>query len=187
LDWLEHHHPSGWHFPCSTATTTPAAWSSPAGQTVYRSVCNPVWNASGSNVTLTLNGDVTIILGSANNIDVVDNLIVVSGDALPHKLRIIVPFATLASPCAGTPTRTMRLRQQITVNSPVSALLYTSGRFDNTGTANVVGQIFACGINSGGNMTLNYQTVGSPSSASSGGSPTANYEADVLYRRDVVG
>ncbi len=182
--------PAAGTFPCSTAgPSTPASWSSPAGQTVYRSVCNPVWDASGSNVTLTLNGDVTIILGSANNINVVDNLIVSSGDALPHKLRIVVPFATLTSPCAGTPSRTFRLQRQITVNSPVSALLYTSGRFDNAGTSIVRGQVFACGINSTGtgNMTLDYQTVGMPSSASSGGAGTGNYEADVLYRRDVVG
>jgi hypothetical protein len=179
--------PAAGTFPCSTAATTPASWTSPAGQTVYRAVCNPVWNASGSNVTLTLNGDVTIFLGSANNIDVVDNLIVTSGDALPHKLRIIVPFATLTSPCAGTPTRTMIFRAQLTVNSPISALLYTSGRFDDVGTANMRGQVFACGINSTGNMTLDYQTVGTPSSASSGGSGTGPYEADILYLRDAAG
>lgn len=162
-------------FPCTNGA---ASTSGPITKTVYNTTCTPAWDGTGSSQALVLRSDMTIFVSSFRAIDTLN----VTSSGGSYTLRIIVPSASLSAACAPTPTKNLYFDKAITTDAASSVLLFTSGSTDLGVNSNFYGQVFGCGVTTKGTTTINYRSVGAPSSESAG---TATYTADVVYIRDV--
>ena len=138
--------------------------------------CSPMsWNT----VTLKLASDLTIFASSFYS---TNGVTVTSADGANHVLRIIVPWSSTATTCAGTGAGNITFDAGGTsLPSNIQMMLYTPGQLTMTNNIDFYGQVYGCTISASVNVTVRYVPVGAGGGSS--GTP-APYKVDVAYLRD---
>lgn len=173
----------------SCNTIASYSWSIGAGQALTSTSVPTLYDARAQNLTfqnttIVLNADTVIFAKSATFTNTVN---VRSGNGLPHKLWIIVPYGASCSGSSGNISVNSNINfDSDPAHGAISTFLYTPCTAEISNYVNLRGQIYGGIVNLRNNLTVLYTGVGVPGVNLWPSSSTSSTRVAIVYKREIA-